>query len=171
MFVSDEIVLPVALGVAVARLANLSSSDTFSAASGTAWDTGIAVISVGPSPAVSRLVTVRFGDLAASADSARLAFRWEVTGPGASLFPALDADITLTAAGVERTLLKLDGAYRPPLGSIGAGLDRALLHHVAAVTIRAFVTRIAAVITDPAAALSTNGIAPRQQHGPAPETI
>lgn len=170
MFVRDEIVVALPLGVAVARLANLRSSGIFSAASGTAWDTGVAQISVGPSPLISRLVAVRFGELAARADSAHLAFRWEVSGPGASLFPALDADITLTAAGPERTLLKLDGAYRPPLGSLGAGLDRALLHHVAAVTIRAFLSRISAVITDPAVAASTNRTAPQPGKRPAPET-
>jgi hypothetical protein len=159
MFVGDEVVVMLPLRVAIARLANLRSSGIFSATSDIAWDTGIALISVGPSPLISRLVAVRFGELATGADSAHLAFRWEVTGPGASLFPALDADITLTAAGAERTLLKLDGAYRPPLGSVGTGLDRALLHHVAAVTIRTFVTRIAAVITDPATRPLTTGAA------------
>jgi hypothetical protein len=159
MFVGDEIVMPVACGVAVARLANLRSSGIFSEASGMAWDAGIAAISVGPCPVLSRLVMIRFDELTTGAGSAHLAFRWEATGPGASLFPVLDADITLTDAGAERTLLKLDGAYRPPLGSVGTGLDRALLHHVAAVTIRTFVTRIAAVITDPATRPLTTGAA------------
>jgi len=159
------------LRVAIARLANLRSSGIFSATSDIAWDTGIALISVGPSPLISRLVAVRFGELATGADSAHLAFRWEVTGPGASLFPALDADITLTTAGAERTLLKLDGAYRPPLGNLGASLDKAVLHHVAAVTVRAFVSRIAAVMADPAAAGSTNGTAQRAHEGRAPDSV
>jgi hypothetical protein len=34
----------------------------------------------------------------------------------AGLFPALDADITLTPAGEDATVLRLAGAYRPPLG-------------------------------------------------------
>jgi hypothetical protein len=48
--------------------------------------------------------------------------RWEATGPGGRLFPALDADITLTPAGEHATLLGLAGCYRPPLGSWGRGL-------------------------------------------------
>ncbi len=169
MFVSDEIVVAVPLRVADARLANLTSSGILSAASGIAWDTGLAAIRVGPAPGISRLALVRFGELSTRADSAHLAFRWEVTGPGAGLFPALDADITLTACGDEGTLLKLDGAYRPPLGSLGAGLDKALLHRVAAVTIRAFVSRVAAAIADPALAAGMNGTAWRPREEPAPE--
>jgi len=169
MFVSDEIMMAVPLGAAVARLSNLRSSGIFSEASGLSWDTGIALVSVGPSPLISRLAAVRFGELSTRADSAHLAFRWEVTGPGARLLPGLDADITLTAAGDEGTLLRLVGAYRPPLGNLGAGLDRALLHHVAGLTIRAFVSRVAAVITDPATA-GANGTAWRAQHGTAPES-
>jgi hypothetical protein len=119
---------------------------------------------------ISRLVEVRFGDLATKENSAHLAFRWEVTGPGARLFPGLDADITLTAAGDEGTLISLVGAYRPPLGSLGAGLDRALLHHVAGLTIRSFVGRVSAAIADPSAAASMNGASWRAQQGPAPES-
>jgi hypothetical protein len=169
MFVSDEIVMPVPLGVAVARMANLRSSGFFSAASGLAWDAGIAVVDVGPSPLISRLAAVRFGELATKEGSAHLAFRWEVTGLGARLFPGLDADINLTAVGDEGTVLRLDGAYRPPLGSLGAGLDRALLHHVAALTIRAFVSRVVAVIVEPATG-SMNSTAWHAQRGPAPES-
>ena len=169
MFVGDEVVVMLPLRVAIARLANLRSSGIFSATSDIAWDTGIALISVGPSPLISRLVAVRFGELATGADSAHLAFRWEVTGLGARLFPGLDADINLTAVGEEGTMLRLDGAYRPPLGSLGAGLDRALLHHVAALTIRAFVSNVAAVIVEPATA-SMNDTAWHAQRGLAPES-
>jgi len=72
----------------------------------------------------------------------QLTLRWESTGPGGRLFPALDADITLTLAGEHATLLLLAGSCRPTLGSLGAGLDRAILHRAAA-TIRAFLSRVA----------------------------
>jgi hypothetical protein len=85
---------------------------------------------------------VHFRDLVMRDDSAVLTLRWEATGPGGRLFPALDADITLTPAGERATLLRLAGSYRPPLGSLGAGLDRAILHRAAA-TIRAFLSRVA----------------------------
>ena len=44
-------------------------------------------------------------------------------------------------------MLTVAGAYRPPLGSVGKALDRALLHRVAAATIREFVAQVAARIT------------------------
>jgi hypothetical protein len=68
------------------------------------------------------------------------------------LFPALDADITLTPAGNHSTTLTLTGAYRPPLGTVGAELDRAILYRVAAATIRAFLHRVADAIVHPARA-------------------
>jgi hypothetical protein len=86
---------------------------------------------------------VHFRDLVMRDDSAVLMLRWEATGLGGRLFPALDADITLTPAGEHATLLRLAGCYRPPLGSLGAGLDRAILHRAAAATIRAFMSRVA----------------------------
>ena len=58
---------------------------------------------------------MHFQDLKASGDSARLALRWEASGPGGGLFPALDADITLTPAPKHSATLTLTGAYRPPL--------------------------------------------------------
>jgi hypothetical protein len=39
----------------------------------------------------------------------------------------LDADLTMTPAGAGQTLMTLNGAYRPPLGGIGAELDRVVL--------------------------------------------
>jgi hypothetical protein len=50
-------------------------------------------------------------------------------------------------------VLRLDGAYRPPLGSTGDGLDRAVLHRVATATVQDFLGRIAEAIADPAAAV------------------
>lgn len=63
-----------------------------------------------------------------------------VTG---ALFPALDADIKLAAEGEEGTRMTLSGVYRPPLGALGAGLDRVLLHRVATATIRSLITHTA----------------------------
>ena len=70
------------------------------------------------------------------------------------LFPALDADLTLRPAGEQATVLTLVGAYRPPLGGLGAGLDRAILHRVATATIRTFLGRVADAIVRPAGAVA-----------------
>jgi hypothetical protein len=40
----------------------------------------------------------------------------------------------------------LTGSYRPPLGSLGEGLDRLLLRTVATATIRTLLTRIATAL-------------------------
>ena len=109
---------------------------------------------------MSRLVQVHYRDLTERNDSAGLALRWEAIGPCGELFPVLDADITLSPLGKQATLLTLAGAYRPPLGSLGAGLDRAILHRVAAVTIRNFIKRVAAGITGHAATAESGTAGP-----------
>lgn len=105
---------------------------------------------LGAVPGMSKLVAVRFGDLTVHEDFAGWAMRWEATGPGGALFPALDADITLTPAGDGATVLAISGVYRPPLGGVGEGLDQVVLRRVAQATIRTFTRRIAAAITGPA---------------------
>ena len=80
-----------------------------------------------------------------------LALRWEATGPGGRLFPALDADMSLTPAGEHSTRLSLAGVYRPPLAALGAGLDRAVFHKVADATVRSLLARVANVLGPPPA--------------------
>jgi hypothetical protein len=78
--------------------------------------------------------------------------RWEATGLTGGLFPVLDADISLAPDGEQKTRLALIGAYRPPLGHFGAGLDRAILNRVATATIRALLRSVADALTSPEAA-------------------
>jgi hypothetical protein len=94
-------------------------------------------------PGMSKLVEVH---LATRGEAAVLALRWEATGPGGRLFPALDADIWLTPAGEHSTRLSLAGVYRPPLAAVGPGLDRAVLHRVADATVRSLLARMADVL-------------------------
>lgn len=156
MFVSDQLRLPVGFHAAQARLASLINGDSLLTAALDAYgDPGTALVLVGPVspvPIVSRLVKVHFRDLVTRGDCAILTLRWEATGPGGGLFPALDADITLAPDGAQATVLTLNGAYRPPLGSVGAGLDRAVLHRVATATIRVFLKQVADAIAHPASA-------------------
>ncbi len=156
MFVADEVVLGLSLGSAQARLADLAHRGSLTSASQAAYGDGLAgLIRVGPRGAVrgmSKLVEVRFRDLVTRDDSALLTLRWEATGPGGGLFPALDADITLTPAGEQATRLTLAGSYRPPLAAVGAGLDKAILHRVATATIRSLLSRVTDALADPEAA-------------------
>ena len=96
---------------------------------------------------VSKLVRVQVRELAWTDRSAGLALRWEATGVGGGLFPVLDADLTVAPAGDRGTVLRMSGAYRPPLGPLGEALDRTILRRVAAATIRSFLARVAAQIT------------------------
>jgi hypothetical protein len=95
---------------------------------------------------MSRLVQAHFRDLVTREGSAVLALRREAAGPCGGLFPALDAGITLTPAGEQATVLELAGAYRPPLGAAGDGLDRVILHRVAAETARTLMNRVAGAV-------------------------
>lgn len=153
MFVSDEVVVQVGFAAAQARLANMIRRDMLQAPSADAYDSGfVKMLRVGPSPVMSRLVRAEFRDLLVRDESCLLTLRWEATGPAGSLFPVLDADITVTRHAEDAVKLRLDGSYRPPLGSVGAGIDRALLHHAAAATVRAFITRISDALARPEAA-------------------
>ncbi len=102
----------------------------------------------GDVPLMSKLVQVYARDVLTHEGSAVLTLRWEATGYGGGLFPALDADITLTPAGDGASLLTLDGAYRPPLAGIGTALDKVILHRVATSTVRSLLSQLAESIAD-----------------------
>jgi hypothetical protein len=70
--------------------------------------------------------------------------RWEVRGPTGRLFPSLDANIGLVAAGPERSTLSIVGRYEPPLGRLGARADRAGMSRIASATMTALLDEIAA---------------------------
>jgi hypothetical protein len=144
MFVGDEMMLDISFPSARARLETLTRGGLLTSASDDAYGEEITGLMRVGTAGVSRLVRVQFRDLPEQANSAGLALRWEVTGPGGMLFPVLDADVELIRAGPEATWLTLAGAYRPPLGAFGEALDRAILHRVASATIRGFLSRIAA---------------------------
>lgn len=175
MFVAEEQCLAVGFGAAQARLANLVHSGALVTSSAECYEQGVTGLArVGPlgsAPGVSKLVDVQFGGLAIRGDSARVPLRWRATGPGGVLFPVLDADLELTALSKHATMLRLEGAYRAPLGKAGAALDRAVLQPVAAATIQAFIRRISDAVVHPAGA----PVPGREGHGlsrsepPAPE--
>jgi len=143
MFVGDEVRLEVSYAVARERLARLGDSGALSGLSEDAYGPGLTRVGVA---GVSKLVRVQVRELSWTDLTAGLALRWEATGPGGGLFPVLDADLKLAPNGAG-TMLTMTGSYRPPLGSLGEALDRALLRRVAAATIRSFVAQVAAQIT------------------------
>ena len=65
------------------------------------------------------------------------------------MFPALDADLTLSPAGEQTTVLAVAGVHRLP-GQVAAGPDPDLVRCLAEVTIRSFIARLACALTHPA---------------------
>ena len=150
--------LSVSIGAARARLANLLHDGWLDAAAETAYRGGVDhLLRVGPfgdKPGLSRTVRVQFLDPVDHGDSVTIGMRWAAAGVTSGLFPVLDADIRLAAEGEEDTRMTLTGVYRVPLGAVGVGLDRVLLHRVATATVGSLLTQLAQALagTAPAAA-------------------
>jgi hypothetical protein len=175
MFIGRELMVHAECGAAQARLAQIASASGLASASQAAYQDGLThLIRVGPlgdTPGVTKLVAVRALDPVYREDLMTVALRWEATGAAGGLFPVLDANVTLAPAGEHSTRLALTGSYRPPLGRIGAALDKAILNRVAAATIHALLHSIADALTSPAAAgYAAANTSPRWRPVPEAET-
>lgn len=153
VFVSDHILLDVGFDAARCQLGCLAEDGVLLGAAEYAYGTGITglVEAAGVAGEMSRLAGVWPGELTERADCARLALRWEAIGANGALFPALDADLTLTPAGDTTTLLALAGVYRLP-DQMGATLNPRMVRCFAALTIYSFVARLACAVMYPASA-------------------
>ena len=155
MFIGAEIRLDLDFDAVQATLVNLVRGGLLRRASDSAYDEWQACLAqIGPwvtALDVCRLVQVLVRDMVTHADCATWTMRWEVTGPGGPLFPALDADIKLTPAGVDATVLAVCAACRLPLGGLGMGPDRAIMHQAAEVMIQSFTIHIQMAIVHSAA--------------------
>jgi hypothetical protein len=161
MFVTQALTIELGYRAAQARFTNLLRGNWLAGVSEAAYDDGLTgLLRVGPAtPVAAKLVQVRFLDPVYRGDVMTAGLRWEATGPAGSLFPVLDADLAISPGGQEGTpaaeksaRLALTGAYRPPLGRLGAGIDRVALHRVATATMRALLGSVAETITNPATA-------------------
>ena len=166
MFAAHEVTVEASFDEAAARLRHLINRGALHAPSEAAFEDGLAVVlRVGPFGGVrglSKLVRVRLLDPVRRGATMTVPLRWEATGAAGELFPVLDADLVLAADGPDRVGLALTGSYRPPLGPAGAALDRAIMHAVAAATIRSLLGSVAEAIADPAPEpLPGTGTAPR----------
>lgn len=152
MFVADEALLDVSFDAARARLAGLSLGGSLVTASQHAYGAGITDLARPGMPDSApgvRLAEVHLRDLRLRDGSAVLTLRWEVISPWGGLFPALDADMTLSPVGERVTLLRLNGAYRLPPGPASEGLDELIVHRAAEATIQAFLNHVADAIAYP----------------------
>ena len=133
MFVAHDVLLDVPFGAARPRLVGLTSDRALVEASRAAYREGLnnhagepasgsgrgsfgqVQVQVGPGAEPgTQLARVRVLAPVERRDSITIGLRWETTGVVAGLFPVLDADITLAAAGEHTTTLTLSGVYRTP---------------------------------------------------------
>jgi len=158
IFVGGRVVLDASFGAARARLGLLAGAGMLQRACEAAYSEGIAGLAAAGSPAgLSRLAGVRLADLARTDDCARVALRWEAIAADGELFAALDADLMLTPAGDQITVLALAGGYRRQPGLAGAGPDRAIARRFAEAAIRTFMARLACALVHPAGAAGPAG--------------
>jgi hypothetical protein len=153
MFTSQELIVEARFDAARERLARMVADGGLTGASQDAYE-GVFTrpIRVGPfgdTPGISKQVQVRLIGPVQRDGITTIWLRWEATGPASGLFPVLDADLLLRPEGLDKARVTLNGCYRPPLGRVGSGLDRAVLHRIAAATIRALLRRIADTLAEP----------------------
>jgi hypothetical protein len=154
LLIGDQVLLNVGFTAARARLADLAAGGLLLGASEHAYGetiTGLAE-AAGAVAGASQLAGVRPDDVTETDGMARLALHWEATTGDGGLFPALDADLTLTPAGDQATVFGLTGVFRPPPGLADAELERDIVCWFAAAALRVFLTRLAAALVHPAGA-------------------
>ena len=150
VFVGDQIMMDIGFEAAKRQLGRLARDGVLLGASEHAYATEItAVVKTGLVAGMPQLAAVEPMALAETAGCARLGLRWEAIGPGGALFPALDADLTLSPAENTTTLLALAGVYRLP-DPVGAELEPGIVRSVADVTIGSFLARLACALIHPA---------------------
>jgi len=164
MFLSEQRLCRVDIGAARARLADLVHRSWLGGASAAAFQDGLDQLLWAWPPdgmaAVPQLVQAHFLDPVHRDEFTVIGMRWDAIGVTGQLFPALDADITLTAEGGQHTRVALTGAYRSPLGTLSGELDRALLHQAATATIGSLLTRMSGALQSTTPAPGDRG-APR----------
>lgn len=98
---------------------------------------------VGPFP-VYKHVRLRVGWLPGAEPGERLMVpvTWEAVG-GPPIFPAMQGTLHVAPDGPRTTRLTLNASYDPPLGRIGEGMDRIVMHRLAQLTMNDFIGRIA----------------------------
>lgn len=140
MFAAYEISLDTPYEVVCTRPGHLINRSPLRNLSSAVYQGGLdTVVRVGPfggTRGLSKLVRLQALDPVRRDGKTTVSLRWEATGGAGELFPVLDADLTVSPDGDDRSRLDLVGSYRPPLGRAGAALDRAIMGRVAEATIR-----------------------------------
>ena len=123
MFISTEIRLNIGFSAAQDTLADLVRDGLLGRVSGDAYDQWQAgLVCAGPRVTMLgmyRIARVRVTGIVTYGNSALWAMRWEVADRGGALVPALDADLKLTPAGPDATVLTVSGVCPAAAGQSG----------------------------------------------------
>jgi hypothetical protein len=144
MFVEAHLPVPMPLATAQDALGRALADGGLITESQHAYDEGLTyLMSVGPRVrGLHKRVLVRLLPARLIGSTTVVPLRWEATGATGRLFPSLDANLGLTAAGDLTTVISLHGRYEPPLGAVGASLDRTLLSGTATATAEALLRQV-----------------------------
>lgn len=96
---------------------------------------------------LSKRVWIELGTAEVRPDRLTQPLCWRAAG-NTSLFPSMNAEIEATPMGGALTSISFHGSYVPPLGSVGRGADRMLLHRLAEASVRSLLERIASQLGD-----------------------
>lgn len=146
MFISGERVIPMPLDAARSALDRALADGGLVLESERAFEDGMEYVMrvrASRGGVVSKKVRVAVLPSREVGNAIVVPLRWEATGPAGRLFPALDANVELTAADPGSTRLTVNGCYDPPLGVVGEMIDRALLSLAAQRTADTLVVDIA----------------------------
>lgn len=67
----------------------------------------------------------------------RVRLAWKAA-QASSLFPAMEAELSIYPLSSSETQLDLRGQYQPPLGAVGGAVDAVLMHRVAEASVHRF---------------------------------
>lgn len=99
-------------------------------------------VEFGGGTSVGRAVTLELGAFERRPEVSRLPLHWKAK-EHARLFPTMDAELRLSDAGPAETEVRLVGEYEPPLGPLGAVMDRVAGGRIAQRSATDFVTGVA----------------------------
>lgn len=101
-------------------------------------------LAIGPNPTVAVPVDFSIGVPVVGSNSVAFPVSWRASG-ATQLFPHMDAELVLSPLA-DGTHLEFRGVYTPPMGPVGALLDRVALHRLAEATVRNFLERLVELV-------------------------
>jgi hypothetical protein len=169
MFVTEEMMIALPFGWAVAQLASTIESGRFGEVSDHAYAAGLAVLAragpLGDVRGLAKTVQVRLPGPRERKTGVAYALRWEASGRAGGLFPVLDADLSLIRVDASRTRLAIIACYRSSPGTLSVQLDRLLLSRIARTTLRSLLDSVVREMTQPARSSARIPARPAPQAG------